>query len=381
MRRLAGPGYHIAMQDPPAEQVNWLHAVLNDRYEIIENIGHGGMALVYAAHDRVLQRDVAVKILRTDQGHGEEYRERLLREARAVARLVHPHIISVHDVGMVGDTVYIVMERLIGCTVGDLVADGPMDMSLVLEIGCQMASALELAHVLGVTHRDVKPDNLYLVDTATGTLAKLLDFSVAQTSWASETKRLTGRDTMFGTPTYMSPEQASGDAVGPHSDLYSLGVVLYHAVVGHPPYDEETILGVLDMHLNAPIPLIAEAVDDPPIGLSELVGRLMAKSPRDRPESAAEVRDQLAAMLESILERRVRSWLSDAPDGDTSEYAPLGDLLGGKGGSRRSRRRRRTTNVLSAVAGDAELESLDGPTTPNPHRQRRNTKPAGSRRR
>ena len=333
------------MEDVSPDEENWVGQVLNDRYEVFEHIGRGGMAMVYAARDRVLDRDVGIKILRSDHDHDAEYRERLLREACAIARLDHPHIVSVHDVGAVGDAVYIVMERLIGCTVGDLLAEGPLDVTLALEIGCQVASALDLAHVLGAVHRDVKPDNLYLVDTATGTLTKLLDFSVAHAPWTGKGRRLTAQDTMFGTPTYMSPEQASGEQMGPASDLYSLGVVLYQMMVGHPPYQEQSVVEVLDMHLHAPTPLIAESIDDPPIGLSELVGRMMAKKPRERPESAGDVRDQLAAMLESQLERRVRAWLSASPGKDTSEYAHLG-VRKGRGTARVGRRRPRTTNVL-----------------------------------
>lgn len=301
-----------------------LGVMLANRYQVIERIGHGGMALVFAGHDRVLGRDVALKILRPEKGGSPAWRQRLLQEAMAVSRLVHPHIVAVHDVGETDDIVFIVMERLIGCTVGDLIQDaGALDVPLALEIGCQAASALDLAHLLGVVHRDVKSDNLYLVDTATGTLVKLFDFSVAKTPGTRAGRRLTTQDTIFGTPEYMAPEQGRGEVLGPQADIYGLGVSLYEMIVGHLPYDGESLVEIIDLHRNAPIPRICEAVPLAPIGLSELVEQMMAKDPADRPSSAGDVREVLASILESIAEQRVRTWTPPAPSGATSAYATV----------------------------------------------------------
>ncbi len=296
--------------------------ILADRFEVGDPLGQGGMAVVHLGHDMRLHRDVAIKVLRADTPSRMRVRERLFREAGTIAQLVHPHIVSVYDVGEFEDAVYVVMELLVGASVGDLLADGePFETVQALEIGCQMASALEAAHHIGVVHRDVKPDNMFLIDSiTTGTLAKLLDFSLASVDEPKDGLELTMVGAVFGTPAYMAPEQAKGEKAVPATDLYGLGASLFEMFSGYPPFDADTAVGMLQAHINEPAPWLAEQVDSLPLGLSELVAELLSKEPADRPASAGEVRRRMQSMLESTIERKLRTWGSVAPRQKTRAY-------------------------------------------------------------
>lgn len=295
----------------------------------MEAIGRGGMAEVYRAHDRVLTRDVAVKILRTDTGRVRFDRPRLLAEARTIARLWHPHIVAVHDVGTIDadDVVYIVMELLLGCSVADLLeGNEPLDVPFVLEVGSQVASALCAAHDLGVLHRDVKPENLYLTDSVTGTICKLLDFSVAKAPLAEKGRRMTTGNVVFGTPYYMAPEQIDAAEIGPTADIYGLGVVLFEMLTGDVPFSGETAFDVMTHHQFTPAPRLQDVLPRLPIGLGELVDQMLEKDPLARPQGADEVGERLAAMLEALEERHIRRLTDIEQPAGTAAYSTLADL-------------------------------------------------------
>lgn len=334
----------------------WLGTTIADRFEVREAIGRGGMAEVYRAHDRRLTRDVAIKILRTDTGREIPDRVRLLAEARTVARLWHPHIVAVHDVGELEEgVVYIVMELMLGCSVADLLAGGePIEPAFVLEICSQIASALAAAHDMGVLHRDVKPENLYLMDSVTGTLAKLLDFSVARTPANDKGTRLTAKDMIFGTPYYMSPEQTRGEDVGPASDLYSLGVVMFEMLTGEVPFLGTNAIEVMAHHRSTPAPDLEPRCPDLPIGVAELVAQLLEKEPEDRPASSDEVMDRLAGMLAAIQEREIRHLVPTNSNASTAAYSTLSALSEEPA----PYSKRTTARELSG------LLDLDGPTAP-----------------
>ncbi len=307
-------------------QPGWLGRVIADRFEVVESIGRGGMAEVYRAHDRVLTRDVAMSILRTDTGRADADRPRLLAEARTVACLWHPHIVCVHDVGTVDeDVVYIVMELMLGCSVADMLEGGELiDVPFVLEIGSQIASALTAAHDVGVLHRDVKPENLYLVDSPTSTLAKLLDFSVARTARSDRKgSRLTAQDMIFGTPYYMAPEQTRGGDLTPAADIYSLGIVLFEMLTGEVPFLGKSAIEVMHHHRETPPPKLEDMVPELPIGLNELVDQMLAKRPDDRPAGCDEVMERLSAMLEAMEERHIRRLVPIANQAGTAAYSTL----------------------------------------------------------
>ena len=279
---------------------------LNDRYKIENEIGRGGMGTVYRAHDAVLKRDVAVKVL-SNFKLGTDGKARIIREAQLVAKLNHPNIVTVHDAGEVDGTPFIVMELVEGQNLHQSKPEGLED---IIAIARQICSALEHAHSHDVVHRDLKPENIVLEP---GGIAKLMDFGVAR----SVASRFTSEGTIFGTVFYMPPEQAMGDKVDGRADLYSLGVMLYELTTGSLPFDDEDPIAVISQHIHAPIvPPRAKNPDIPP-GLNDLIEQLLSKAPGDRPDSAAHVLAALndpqlleadAAPAEelSVLERIVR---------------------------------------------------------------------------
>ncbi|MGZ8693931.1 MAG: protein kinase domain-containing protein [Gaiellaceae bacterium] len=260
------------------------------RYELEELVGSGGMATVYRAHDRLLERPVALKILHEQFSSDAEALERFGREARAVAQLAHPNIVTVIDRGEDAGRPYIVFEYVGGENLKQLVArEGPLPVPTVIELGLQVARALEAAHGRGVVHRDVKPQNVLLADEGR---AKVTDFGIAHTR-GTEGMTLTG--TIMGTSDYIPPEQARGEAAGEPGDVYSLGVVLFELLTGRLPYEADNAVAVAMRHVNDPVPSVRELRPDVPPRLDALVRRALAKEPRDRFASMSDLVAELEA--------------------------------------------------------------------------------------
>lgn len=276
--------------------------VFADRYLITGRLGKGGMAVVYRATDRNLNRDVAIKVLRKDVAGDPVAAKRLIREARAAASLHHPHIITILDVGERNGTVYVVMEILSGRSLADVLEqDGAIGVERSLAIGEQLASALVVAHAQGIVHRDIKPENLHLIEHGgTGDFVKVLDFSIAKLPTEMVTAALTRAGSVFGTPHYMAPEQVEGKGAGPQTDLYALGAVLYEMITGEPPFDGPSVIDILLKHVKVPPPPLVVPGVRLPAGLPELVAKLLAKKAQDRPASAALVRDELAHIIAEL---------------------------------------------------------------------------------
>jgi eukaryotic-like serine/threonine-protein kinase len=268
--------------------------VVNDRYSISRTLGSGGMARVYLAHDEILDRDVALKVLREQFAEDGEFVERFKREAQNAAALSHPNIVQVYDRGKARDDVsYIAMEYVPGGTLKERISwSGPLDPGVAASIALQIAEALNAAHERGVVHRDIKPQNVLL--TATGD-AKVADFGIAR---AASATTISQRSVVLGTASYMSPEQAMGEPVGPASDLYSLGVVLYEMLTGELPYTAESPVAVSMKHVNEPPRPPKEVNPRIPEGVNALVVKLLAKDPEDRYAGATErVRTQATRPL------------------------------------------------------------------------------------
>lgn len=260
------------------------------RYELTYPVGRGGMGEVWAGYDEKLDRPVAIKFLR-DTGIAEADRvtavERFMREARVTARLDHPGVPTVHDVGFHDNGLYIVMQLVPGLVLSDLIAEhSPFSVPWAAAIGAQICSVLAAAHAASLVHRDLKPQNLIV--TPAGTV-KVLDFGVAALIGPADVPRLTATGQTLGTPTYMAPEQALNGTVGPGADLYALGCVLFEMLVGAPPYQADSALGLLHRHMNDPIPSVSDQRDGVPDEMVRVMARLLQKDPLDRPGTAAEV--------------------------------------------------------------------------------------------
>lgn len=270
--------------------------ILDQRYELEELVGGGGMADVYKATDRLLQRPVAVKILHEQFQRDQEFIEKFHREAQAAARLSHPNIVNIYDVGVSAGEHYIVMEYVPGTTLKELIQkQGHLEPDEALAITREIAEALAHAHANGLVHCDIKPHNILMLD---GAHAKVADFGIAR---AVTESTMTYSGNVIGSVHYFSPEQAKGTVITPKSDVYSLGVVLYEMLTGELPFTGENPVSIAMKHLQdepTPVRRIDPAI--PPV-VEALVARMMAKDPALRPESAELVHEieQAEAMVKN----------------------------------------------------------------------------------
>ena len=295
-------------------------AALSGEYEITEEIGRGGMAVVYRAREKGLDRDVAIKVLPPHFTFDESFVERFQREARIAAGLEHPHIVPIYRVGQSGDVIYLVMKLLRGQALSDrLHALGALPAVEVARVLSEVASALDYAARRGVVHRDVKPDNIML---DTDDRCVVTDFGIARSAAESP---LTSTGMSVGTPRYMSPEQARAKPLDGRSDIYSLGVVGYECLTGRPPFEADDQMGVLLAHINSPVP-IPTLEDADARAVFAVVERMLAKDPRDRFQSAADV----VAALTGISGRPMASTRVRMSEGRSS-HRP-GEVRGNAGG-------------------------------------------------
>jgi serine/threonine-protein kinase len=252
--------------------------VIAGRYELEEAVDHGGMSSVYRGHDRLLERTVALKVLHAHFGDDPEYVERFRREARAVAQLSHPNIVTVIDRGSSDGHQFIVFEFVEGENLKQLLErSGPLSVDRVLDLGIQMADALAFAHAHDLVHRDVKPQNV-LIDSAGD--AKVTDFGIARSLDVERGVTQTG--TVLGTSNYLSPEQAAGEQVTPASDIYSLGVVLYELLAGDVPFRGDNLVVVAMKHVTEHPPSLLDQRADVPSRLAQAVDRALEKDPAQR---------------------------------------------------------------------------------------------------
>jgi serine/threonine protein kinase len=262
---------------------------LSDRYELGPELGHGGMARVLRGTDRQLGRHVAIKVLSPPYDRDQAFVERFRREAHAAARLNHPSIVAVYDTGSDDGTHYIVTELVDGETLADLVErEGPLPPERTVEIATEVTRALAAAHERGVVHRDVKPGNVML--TPEGRV-KVVDFGIARAAGAESGTR---SGLVLGSAPYLSPEQARGEAGDERSDIYALGCVLYQMLTGQPPFNADTPVATLYLHVHEQVPP-PSSVRDVPGDLEAIVLRCLEKDPAARFQSAAELEHALAA--------------------------------------------------------------------------------------
>ncbi|MFE2107226.1 protein kinase [Kitasatospora sp. NPDC059463] len=288
--------------------------VIGGRYHLTEKIGHGGMGQVWAGRDERLARPVAVKLLRTDhllaatgaadpataehRRHADELRHRFLRECRTTAALDHPGLVTVFDAGEEGGELYLVMQRVPGVSLADLIAeDAPFPVDRAVSVAAQLCAALAAVHAVPVVHRDLKPSNVMVREDGR---TVLLDLGIA-TAIDPAATRLTLTGALIGSPPYMAPEQALSTAVDPRSDLYALGCLLHEMLTGEGPFRAPTALGLLRRHVDDPPVPLRELRPEVPAPLERLVLDLLAKRPQDRPADAQEVYGRLLPLLPAAV--------------------------------------------------------------------------------
>ena len=278
--------------------------VLGERYRVVSRIGIGGMGAVYRAEHTTLKRDLAVKVLLPEIGGKDEFVRRFQREAESASRLAHPNIITVIDFGRSPEgLLFLVMEFLDGVSLTSIVRQGPVPVPRAVAIVSQMLDGLEHAHNAGVVHRDLKPDNIMLVEReGRADVVKILDFGIAKVTDPEGTREaLTQAGVIFGTPEYLSPEQALGETVDARADLYATGVILFEMLTGRRPFESEDKVKIISMHLSHPVPAISSVTPGitVPAALSELVSQALEKQRDNRFLSAAAFR---AALGDAVLD-------------------------------------------------------------------------------
>lgn len=266
--------------------------VLNNRYEIIELIGRGGMAYVYKAKDRKLNRYVAVKVLREEYTENEQFIKKFDRESQAAAGLSHPNIVSVYDVGVEGDIYYIIMEYVDGITLKQyLNKKGHLDYKEATRFIIDVAAALKCAHEHKIIHRDIKPHNILLTRDL---VPKVADFGIAR---AITSSTVTMTNQTMGSVHYISPEQARGGFVDERSDLYSLGIMYYELLTGQLPFDEENTVTIAIKHIQEELVPPKEILPDIPASVNDIVVKLTHKKPEDRYQNMDELIDDLEKIM------------------------------------------------------------------------------------
>ena len=283
---------------------DWLIGqTLASKYRIEELISEGGMGTVYRGTHILMDKTVAIKVLHPALAADDKIVTRFNREARAASRISHPHALNVTDFGEAENgVVFLVMEYLAGKTLKEVIRrEGPMPLPRVVEIMRQVSGALEAAHAEGVVHRDLKSDNIMLMDAGGADWAKVLDFGIAKIQEpVGQDPALTSPNLIIGTPQYMSPEQCSqASQIDARSDIYSLGVILYEMLVGHVPFTGDSPTAIMMKHLQEPPPAVLEERKDLPAAVGRVVARAMAKRPADRYQTVSELAESLTLAAES----------------------------------------------------------------------------------
>ena len=285
--------------------------LIGERFVIEGPLGQGGMGAVYRARQKIVNRPVALKILKPDAAAKPGAVDRFLAEAQAVSQLKNPHTVTLFDVGHTdGNQLYYAMERIEGEPLSIVIARGPLPWRRALTIASQIAESLGEAHGRGIYHRDIKPDNVLLeAGHVEDDFVKVVDFGIAKLQDESVVRTKTG--IILGTPAYLSPEQARADEVDGRTDIYSLGVVLFEMLAGRLPFKDQKVTALLLRHVNEPAPSLCKVHPEleTPSEVDALVQDMMAKDPEDRPSSAQALRDRIATLLEPSIPPPPPAWM------------------------------------------------------------------------
>lgn len=288
---------------------------INDRYEIIKTIGEGGMANVYLANDTILDRKVAIKVLRGDLSNDEKFIRRFQREALSVSNLSHPNIVEVYDVGEEDGQYYIVMEYIEGKTLKQLLKKREtLSLPEVIDIMLQLTDGLAHAHESYIIHRDIKPQNIMILDNG---LVKITDFGIAM---ALNATQLTQTNSVMGSVHYLPPEQANGKSATVKSDIYSLGILMYELITGSVPFKGDNAVEIALKHMKEKIPSIRKQNPTIPQNVENIVIKATAKNPRNRYDSVKEMHDDLEICMEKENAKKVTF---EYPENDIDDSEPI----------------------------------------------------------
>ena len=288
---------------------------INDRYEIIKTIGEGGMANVYLANDTILDRKVAIKVLRGDLSNDEKFIRRFQREALSVSNLSHPNIVEVYDVGEEDGQYYIVMEYIEGKTLKQLLKKREtLTLPEVIDIMLQLTDGLAHAHESYIIHRDIKPQNIMILDNG---LVKITDFGIAM---ALNATQLTQTNSVMGSVHYLPPEQANGKSATVKSDIYSLGILMYELITGSVPFKGDNAVEIALKHMKEKIPSIRKQNPTIPQSVENIVIKATAKNPRNRYDSVKEMHDDLEVCMEKENDKKVTF---EYPENDIDDSEPI----------------------------------------------------------
>ena len=292
---------------------------ISDRYQIIKSIGEGGMANVYLAYDTILDRNVAVKVLRGDLSNDEKFVRRFQREALAASSLTHPNIVEVYDVGEDNGEYYIVMEYIEGKHLKNLLKKrGKLTLSEAVDIMLQITDGMAAAHDSYIIHRDIKPQNIMILENG---LVKITDFGIAM---AMNATQLTQTNSVMGSVHYLPPEQASGQGSTLQSDIYSMGIVMYELLTGELPFKGDNAVEIALKHLKEPIPDIREKIPNVPNSIYNIIKRATAKNPKNRYNDAREMHDDLLTCLDdSRRDEPIISFKYPETDTDDAKIAKM----------------------------------------------------------
>lgn len=298
--------------------------LVDERYVVKASLGEGGMGSVYRVEHRALQRPFAMKVLRRDLAREKDLCTRFIQEARTAATINHPNVIQITDFGSLPDnTPYFVMEYLDGQPLSSLIKNGgPLPAARAVRLLAQVAAGIGAAHRAGIVHRDLKPENVFVLETPSGDdLVKLLDFGVAKVAGSA---KLTRTGMVFGSPHYMSPEQASGQPVDHRADIYALGVVMYELFTGHVPFEADTYMGVLTKHMfMAPERFVEKLGATKELGaLEDITLRCLEKKPENRYSTI----DELIAEVEEVVQLGAGDHLEVRPSRTSYVNRPSSDF-------------------------------------------------------
>lgn len=324
---------------------------INDRYQIIRTIGEGGMANVYLAHDVILDRDVAVKILRGDLANDEKFVRRFQREAISSSSLIHPNIVEMYDVGEDDGQYFIVMEYVEGKTLKNLIKRrGALTLSEVIDIMLQLTDGLSCAHDSYIIHRDIKPQNIMILEDGR---VKITDFGIAV---ALNSNELTQTNSVMGSVHYLPPEQANGSGSTIKSDIYSLGILMYELLTGMLPFKGDNAVEIAIKQMRDPIPSVTDFNPEIPQSVENIILKAAAKNPQNRYENVHEMHDDLKTAL-NVERRQEKKYVYPYPEHEVEEKQPMSRAKKNKEKEERikeektEKRTNKTLIVVSAITG------------------------------